>query len=367
MQTNQLGTVAGRRRPAGLRRTLTIVIGLAALVSQLAPIPAAAAQSWTKNLYAWRAFLYQDPYPTACTAASTMIMLNVIAYRHSGGDAFGWTPYRVKNNTANRSDTRDMTSILYFARSHDTLSVFGSGSDGHGWRNALNAYGWGLSAMTNPTKRVYDDLEFTSYDAAVHAAVRAIARFDMPVGIITWAGGHAQVMTGYVVDGEDPAISDAFTVRYVFLSDPLYSDHYVNVMVSNASFRAGALHLRFQAYRETDSPYDDPYGAGWTRSAVSPTRGRSEWYHRWVIVAPIRGFVPQVSPPPDPGPSPSPTPTPDPSVDPSPSTSPDPLPSAAASSSPSPSPIPIPTPAASAAPSVAPSDPLPSAESSPAI
>ena len=135
---------------------------------------------------------------------------------------------------------------------------------------------------------MYDDLEYTSYDAAVHAAVRAIARYRMPVGILGWAGGHAQVMTGYVVDGENPAESDAFTVRYVYISDPLYADHMVNKKLSNATFKGGSWRVRFQAYRETDSPYDDPYKPGWRRSSVASWHGPSEWYRRWVIVAPIR-------------------------------------------------------------------------------
>lgn len=327
----------GRRRPTSLRR-LALVIGIAALFAQSATGPASAATTWTRNLYNWRAFVYQDPYATACTAASAMIMLNVIAYQHAGGDAFRWTPYRVKNNKTNPADHRDMTSILAMERGHDTLALLGSGSDAHGWGNALNYYGWGLAAMTDPTRSVYDDLEFSSYDAAVHTAVRAIAQYAMPVGIVGWAGRHAQVMTGYVVDGADPAVSDAFTVRYIYLSDPLYADHIVNLKVSNSSFRAGMLRLRFQAYRETDSPYDDKYTPGFKRSSVSPTRGPSEWYHRWVILAPIRAGMPPVAPPsPDPSPTPAPTPTPDPN--------PTPTPTPAAQ----PTPTPDPTAASSAA------------------
>jgi hypothetical protein len=297
------------------------VIGFVALFAQATPMPASAAQTWTKNLYTWQAFLYQDPYATACTAAATMIMLNTIAYRQTGGEGFRWTSYRVKNNTRNRADYRDMTSILWFERAHDTLSAFGSGSDGHGWRNALNYYGWGGASMTDPAISVYEDLEYTSYDAAVHAAVLAIARYEMPVGILAWGGRHAQVMTGYVVDGEDPATSDAFTVQYVYLSDPLYGDHYVNAKVSNASFKAGSWRVRFQSYRETDSPYDDTYKPGWRRSAVTPSRGPSEWYGRWVIVAPIRAVLSTSDPDPTPSPTPTPTPTPDPTPDPTPTPS----------------------------------------------
>ena len=339
-------SVIGRDRDRpGLRRFLALAIGFAALFAQSSPAPANAGSTWALNLYDWRAFVYQDPYGSACTAASTMIMLNVIAYQHAGGEAFRWTPYRVKNNK-NPADHRDMTSILAMERGHDTLALLGSGSDAHGWGNALNYYGWGLGAMTDPAKSVYDDLEFSSYDRAVHAAVRAIAQYGMPVGIVGWAGRHAQVMTGYVVDGEDPAISDAFTVRYVYLSDPLYADHMVNVKITYSSFKAGALRLRFQAYRETDSPYDDPYATGFKRSSVSPTRGPSEWYHRWVILAPIRAGMPVVDPPPNPDPSPTPTPEPNPTPtpDPTPTATPDPTVAPASTSTPTPAPPGTPSP-----------------------
>jgi len=340
-----------RGRPASLRRSVALIVGVAVLACQLATAPAIAAQTWTKNLYTPQAFLYQDPYATACTAAATMIMLNTIAYRQAGGEAFRWTPYRVKNNTRNRADYRDMTSILWFERGHDTLSAYGAGSDGHGWRNALNSYGWGGAAMTNPAVSVYDDLEYTTYDAAVHAAVVAIARYDMPVGILAWGGRHAQVMTGYVVDGEDPAISDAFTVQYVYLSDPLYSDHFVNAKVSNTLFKWGTWRIRFQSYRETDSPYDDIYTPGWRRSAVTPSRGPSEWYARWVIVAPIRAVVPAS---PDPSPSPTTSPTPEPTPDPSPTPGQSDAPPVEPSAAPVNSPAGSIGPAASGGPSTAP-------------
>ena len=89
-------------------------------------------------------------------------MLNTIAYRGSGGDGFVWQPNRVKldPDPANRTD---MLSILAFARAHDTLRSASRGSDPHGWRNALNAYGWGEEAMTDPALRVYDDREYRTF------------------------------------------------------------------------------------------------------------------------------------------------------------------------------------------------------------
>jgi hypothetical protein len=314
--------------------------------------PVRAATYYTFNLFTAQAFLYQDPYPTACTAASAMIMLNTIAYRGTGGPGFRWTPYRVKNNTFDRYDKRDMTSILSFARAHDTLSPLGSGSDAHGWRNALNYYGWGLGAMRDPAQNVYRDLEYTSFEAAVHSAVRAIAVDRMPVGIVSWAGRHAQVITGYVAEGGDPATTDAFTIRYVYLSDPLYRDGFVNRRLTYASFQSGTLVIRFQRYRETDSPYDDPYARGWLRSAVRPTSGPSEWYGRWVIIAPVRAGLPVIEPPPTPDPSPPPSPSPTPVPDPTPTLTP--APASSTEPSPEPSAVASPSAAASASPDTSP-------------
>ncbi len=275
------------------------------------PGATSAASTWSKNLFVAKAFLYQDPYSNACTAAAAMMMLNTIAYRGSGGDGFVWQPNRVKldPDPANRTD---MLSILAFARAHDTLRAASRGSDPHGWRNALNAYGWGEEAMTDPALRVYDDREYRTFNGAVRAAVKSIARRSMPVGILGWAGGHAQVMTGYVVTGADPRVSNDFTVRAVFLSDPLHANGTVNRRISIDGFRSGRLRTRFQAYRETDSPYDDPWTAGTLRSSVAPSRGPSEWYHRWVIIRPIEIGLSGGDPTGEPTPPPDPTPRPDP-------------------------------------------------------
>jgi hypothetical protein len=213
----------------------------------------------------------------------------------------------------------------------------------------LTYYGWGNAAMTSTANMVYDDRPFTTFDAALRESVKAIARFGKPVGIVSWAGRHAQVMTGYVAEGENPATSDAFVVRAVYLSDPLRSSGYVNIRISTAQFRSGNLHYRFQAYRQMDSRYDDVYAAGWKRGAVSPVTGPSEWYRRWVIVAPIRAGLPTATPPPSPTPSPTPAPTEPP----------------AATDSPAPTEAPTPTPsdtnAAAASQSVAPESAAPSA------
>lgn len=334
-------------RPRGwVRSAWLLALALVIGVSPILSTGVRASGTWTKNLWAERSFLYQDPYGTACTAASTMLMLNLTARRGSGGPGFRWTPYLVKHNARVRTDYRDMTSILYFARARDTLRASSAGSDAHGWRNALNYHGWGDTVMRDPGRRVYEDLTFGSFDETVRAAVRAIARFDMPVGILAWAGGHAQVMTGYEVVGEDPALSDDFTVTAVWISDPLKRQRLVNARVTLDELRSGDPRVRLRRYREFDSPFDDPFTPGWRRSSVRPSVGPSEWYNRFVLVAPVRGFVPL--PTPTPVPTPEPTPTPEPSAPQTPEPSaperPEPTPEPSAEPTPEPSAEPTPEP-----------------------
>jgi hypothetical protein len=302
-----------RRRQQHAFAALIVAVGI---VASVAVNSALGATTWSRNLYRSTGVVFQDPYPTASTAAAVMMMLNFTALRQTGGQGFIWRTSRTKESS-DPHNYRDMTSILYWERTHDTLRSSSSGSDPHGWRNALNYYGWGRSAFTDASKRVYDDLQFTSSGAAIKAAVRAIARFNRPVGILGWAGGHAQVMTGYVVTGANPAVSNDFTVRYVYLTDPLRSDGFVNEKISLRNFQSGNIRYRFRAYRESDSPYDDAYSGGWRRSSVLPSVGSSEWYQRWVIIAPVRSGLPGASSTPSPTPTPTPSPTSEPSASPS--------------------------------------------------
>jgi hypothetical protein len=337
------------------RAAAAAALAASVLVGVAAP-GATAATTWTSNLWVPSAFVYQDPYYTACTAASVMTLLNTIADRGTGGESFRWTPYRVKKDETNPSNHRDMTSILDFERANDTLRLASAGSDAHGWRNALNYYGWGAEVMDDPNVRVYDDRAYRTFMRAIRSTVKAIARYRMPVGILGWAGGHAQMVTGYVVTGADPRVSNQFTVRYLYLSDPLQQDRAVNRRISVEALRSGPVRLRFQRYREIDSPLDDTLTPGVRRSSVSPTRGPSEWYHRWVIVRPVRHGPAAVSP--DPGPSPTPNPTPTPPPGPSASPSPAPTPTA----TPTRTPTATPTPAATSTPT-----PPPTASPAPSI
>ena len=77
----------------------------------------------------------------------------------------------------------------------------------HGWRNALNFFGWGSSAL-QAGSRVYDDFSFTSYRSAMKAAVRAMISTRKPVAMAAWAGRHAVMITGYYDLKGDPFAKD---------------------------------------------------------------------------------------------------------------------------------------------------------------
>jgi hypothetical protein len=259
-------------------RAAAAALVLAIGVAGVAPAPSQAALPTSLSLFHASGFTYQDPNPYACTSTSVQDMLNFVALHKLGGTGFAW---RLSNSPV----TRD--SILAWSRRNDTLAG-GHGSDPHGWRNALNAFGWGRAALLHGSK-VYEDLSFGVYDNAVKASVRAIIAHRKPVGILAWAGKHAQMIVGYYGLSGDPFAKDAagkftnkFTVAGFYLADPLRSQRMVNVKISYAALKSSTnLKLRFRPYLETDSPYDDPYTPG-IRAA------KDEWYGRFVIVAPIR-------------------------------------------------------------------------------
>ena len=230
------------------------------------------------NLFAATGFHFQDPNYVACTATSARSMLNFVAIRGTGGNGFAW-------RRTNAGAVRD--AILAWERGHDTLPG-GRGSDPHGWRNALNYYGWGPAAMMAGA-RVYDDRTFSSFDGAMRAAVRALVLTRKPVGVVGWRGAHAQMITGYYGLVGDPFARDAagnytnaFSVAGFYLTDPLRRSNAVNRRISYTSLRTTTNYrLRFQRYYETDSRLDDIYTPGFRVSS-------SEWYKRFVLVLPIR-------------------------------------------------------------------------------
>jgi hypothetical protein len=232
----------------------------------------------TLDLFVSRGFSYQDPNYSACTSAAAMNMLNFILANGSGGSDFRW---------AGSVSARKRAAILRWERRHDTLTS-GTGSDPHGWRNALNFYGWGTAALTAET-RVYDDMSFPSYGSAIKASVRALIATRKPVGVMGWKGHHAQVITGYYGLVGDPFATDAsgkfteaFSIGGLYFSDTLRSDKARHIRISYHWLRHTKNYkLRFRAFMENDSTLDDQYSVG-------VMRARHEWQGQYVVILPRR-------------------------------------------------------------------------------
>lgn len=245
----------------------TVAFSAAVLASMALPgLAAASSNTWTADVYNGSGVRWQDPDYHACAATSTLMMLNFTKASSPGATGLVWhatTSYDVQEN------------IKAYSRSHMTMVVKGTGgTDPVGWRNALNYYGWG-----SVNAGVYKIETTGTFLNAAKASVEALARTGKPVAIAGWAGGHAQIMNGYKVTGGDPKQTTDFTIQGVYITDPLHSDGYRDAYVSLATWQSGNLQVRFQAYRQTDSPYRDP---------ITGTIGRNVWYGKWVIIAPVR-------------------------------------------------------------------------------
>jgi hypothetical protein len=275
---------------ARLRRSVPIAGLLASLIAGTAACPVRAAspvieaaaaafpgqaQTWTMNLYRDGAVRWQNPDWRACTAASTMSMLNLIAYSspevlpvRAGDTTTTSLVWQVDTSFGRQED------ILTFERDHMTTGRWIDGTDPHGWRNALNWYGWGsLDAG------VYKDAAYSSFESAAWATVIALARTQKPVGILAWYGSHAQYVTGYKVTGGDPRVSDNFRIDAIYLTDPWRPDAVRNKLVSYSTWKRGPDYIRFGPYWQTDYTTRDP---------IDGQIGYKEWRGRYVVELPVR-------------------------------------------------------------------------------
>jgi hypothetical protein len=223
-------------------------------------------------MYDESAIRFQNPDAVACTAAAAESMLNLIALASNPdmppprGGSLPSTSFVWSIDTSFETEE----DILWFERQNMTMYWSEPGTDPHGWRNALNYYGWGSMKAG-----VYRDSSYDSFDAAARATVLSIARTGKPVGILGWGGGHAQYVTGYRVRGDDPRVGDHFTIIGVYLTDPLGGDRAVNVFLSYSEWEGGPGYLRFWQYFDETSPYLDP---------IDGNVGNAEWRGKWVII-----------------------------------------------------------------------------------
>lgn len=269
---------------SGVARTALAVAGLLLLAwpgqtlargstpAEAPPLPA----TWSMNLYRASVVRYQNPDLNGCTAASTVSMLDLVALASQpdqppprGGSlaqsSFVWT-IDISWNTQEH--------VMWFERSHMSMTRDVKGSDPSGWRNGLNYYGWGSIYAD-----VYRDVTFGSFNSAAHAVIDSIARTDKPAGVLGWAGSHAQYVTGYTVEGDDPRVSDNYTIVGIYLSDPLKVEARPSVYLTLKDWQSGPYVIKFARYEQYGSIFIDQ---------IDGKTGDSKWPGKWVAILPVR-------------------------------------------------------------------------------
>lgn len=227
------------------------------------PNIATAQTIWKYDLYSSSSVRWQNPDFTACTAATAQMVLNMIAAINNteAQPSFRWV-------TSTSYDTQE--AVLVYERANMTTPLTSAGSDPHGERNALNYFGWGSKYTL-----AYKDVVYASFAAAAKGIVASIAQTHKPAVVYPWGGAHAQIITGYQVTGEDPTISNNYTVIGVYLTDPLKADGYRDSWTTLNTWSSGLSNLRFVKYSQTDPTGKDP---------IDGQVGKTEWYGKWVAV-----------------------------------------------------------------------------------
>jgi hypothetical protein len=205
---------------------------VATVLGAMLPASALGATTYSQQLYFPSGYERQVDGRT-CTAAATAMMLNFIARRDLSLNQMTILRYEQPRDALNNSTQR--------------------GSDPLGWARALTYY-----APRTGRTFTYEWEAYASESAALRRAAKQLAMTGKPVGLTTWHGQHAVVMTGFSATS-DPRRGD-FSLTWVWISDP-----------------TGSSHVRYSA---SDSPLDS-----YLETDATATYDRL-WYGKYVIVVP---------------------------------------------------------------------------------
>jgi hypothetical protein len=143
------------------------------------------------SLYRHSAWSYQAT-SVWCVAASTQMMINLITGR-------------ADHSSANQG------AYLNYAYSHSRYKAK-AGAEVDGWANAVTYY----SGVP------YQVSAYPTFTAAMKAAATRMRLTDKSVGLVVMEGHHAWVMAGFTSTGDDPAVSQNFTLTSVTIMAPDY-------------------------------------------------------------------------------------------------------------------------------------------------
>lgn len=184
----------------GWRRPAQRLIGTALAIALLAFAPAdgLAARGYRLDL-AGRTDFVRQYTNQQCIGASIQMMLNIVGER---------------DDRTSRTQRRlwDLAKEMSWVTGEGPPRLrHPDGATARGWARALNRLAIGPYLLR--TEATYTD--------ALRVAARAIRATGRPVGLLTWTGDHAWVMSGFSATA-DPATSDGFRVTGVTVLDPWY-------------------------------------------------------------------------------------------------------------------------------------------------
>ena len=173
-------------------------------IIRLEPRPRPGA--FSMNLYAKGDFVHQQTVYW-CVAAAAQTMMNII----DEGKPNRSGAYQKRLHFQGRRLDQDED---HFWRRLAGESRWRQGLHGLGltdWAGMLSVNGYGPYEVDRARTR----------KQAVRMAARAIRMTGRPVGLIVWRGAHSWVMSGFTATA-DPAHTDDYVVKTVFIQDPWY-------------------------------------------------------------------------------------------------------------------------------------------------
>jgi hypothetical protein len=204
------------------------------------PAPVAAA-TWSGRYSVWERGAFVTQYlDYSCVGAVVQIQLNLT------------------NDTSSRSKRRQL-KLLAYAQEHSKYPVKDQGADAEGWAKALIHFGagdgWGWTTAG-------------SLQAALKVAAKQIRSSGKAVGLLTFHGGHAWMMTGFESTA-DPQATNNFEVTMAEVLGPLYPDGTFNGKSVDPGPKTwmtpATLGKRFNVYYQSGQP---------------------AWNGKWVMVVP---------------------------------------------------------------------------------
>ena len=205
-----------------------MIASLTLVAVLLSALPAQAAD-WTGRYSIWRQRAYVTQYlDYSCVGATVQITVNLV------------------NNRRDRSK-RQQLAYLDFAQQNSLYPVADQGADPEGWARALvhhgaGAYGWSAAS---------------TIQAALKTAAQQIRSTGKAVGLLTFRGGHAWLMTGFE-SSADPALTSDFSVTAAEVLGPLWPNGTYNGRSLDPGPRTwmsvAQLGRFFNPYRQPNQP-----------------------------------------------------------------------------------------------------------------